>query len=62
MSAQADPDKAQSLSRRQAILLAGSLATASTVLPTPALAAETVKAVGIESAETVQLGHSGQYT
>ena len=62
MSAQADPDKAQSVSRRQAIFLAGSLATASTIPPSPALAAETVKAVGIDSAETVQLGQSGQHT
>lgn len=58
--AQHESQQSQPFSRRQAILLGSSLATASQLLPTPASAAETMKPVGIESTELVELGHSGK--
>lgn len=53
--------RAQALSRRQALLLgAGSLAASTFASPLHATAdAPAVTAVGIKSAETVQLGQSG---
>lgn len=60
VNAHADQAQAQSVSRRQAILLSGSLAASTTLSPASAPAAETVRAVGIDSTETIQLGQSGQ--